>query len=637
MFKTMHLHSIDWDYVKVLKGWLIKKKNPKSMRLVSCDVERWFQVEQMDGPKREPALCYYKTKETSKDARGWIYLHDIQQLRDDGKTITIVSTGRTLEIEPKSRMEHKLWLEGLIYLCPNADQRDIMTVVTNKREVDAEKKKFDERAASAKEIVMAAEAAAAGGGPSPKKRKASSSGSVGSGGSGSSSRPLTTSRRTDHRLGSSSGRFGASNGSSSGSNSSSSSSSNSSSSNSSSAVGLSVETGQTDTEHSIGADVMQSLRALPSPERKVVGSSTTSRLHGHIRTADPSHGKVQDAGAVTSSRAKSSNKAAESKQIDEPIRPTEGSDERTIAREKVPQKSNNLPLHEPSRGEEKSGGKFRLPRGTAPRSSYSSTHLSSYSGGYVDGVDEDEDVIEMDEEDEANDVAPGKGGAGGSKGDKEETKGAAVRSDAKRSDEGTASRPMVGGESKADTRTDRAVNSGGADAKQSKDEADADAKDAIEAVGSRKVKARPPLPAPLQTKPPYVVPASLGQRLAVGGSSSGAGVGGGVGGTSDVLVPFSDQYSPSDALGHIDLHSARNGAGGGKSFVFPAATSSAAGAATMGNTVKADANFATANWDNDGSGVGGRQRGEVVKERGGPRPQSGIKPDDDWLNDNFDD
>ena len=119
--------KIDWDYVNALKGWITKKKNKKASHLLSGDVERWFQVETMDGPKKELALCYYKTKDTSKDARGWIYLHDVTQLMDDGKVLTIVSAARTMEIEPKSRMEHKLWLEGLMYLCSNADQRDIMS------------------------------------------------------------------------------------------------------------------------------------------------------------------------------------------------------------------------------------------------------------------------------------------------------------------------------------------------------------------------------------------------------------------------------------------------------------------------------------------------------------------------------
>ena len=119
--------EVDMEYVKALKGWLLKKKSAGSAKLLSSDVERWFQVEEMDGPKRELALCYYKTKETSKDARGWIYLRDVTELADDGRLITIVSSARTMELEPKTKMEHKLWLEGLMYLCTNADQRDIMS------------------------------------------------------------------------------------------------------------------------------------------------------------------------------------------------------------------------------------------------------------------------------------------------------------------------------------------------------------------------------------------------------------------------------------------------------------------------------------------------------------------------------
>ena len=161
-----------------------------------------------------------------------------------------------------------------------------------------------------------------------------------------------------------------------------------------------------------------------------------------------------------------------------------------------------------------------------------------------------------------------------------------------------------------------------------------------------KGKSRPPLPAPLQTKTPYAIPSSLSQRLAgantstLSSSSSSS--------TSD--IPFSDQYSPSDAMGHINLQSKGGMLSGGKNntFAFPEVK--------VMSVVQADANFVDANWDDVDSGVehhsdpknslkGQRITTSVItttdissmKKTERASCSSSVKADDNWLNDNFDD
>ena len=178
-----------------------------------------------------------------------------------------------------------------------------------------------------------------------------------------------------------------------------------------------------------------------------------------------------------------------------------------------------------------------------------------------------------------------------------------------------------------------------------------------------KGKSRPPLPAPLQTKTPYAIPSSLSQRLATSNTNTNNGT------TTSTLsssseIPFSDQYSPSDAMGHINLQS-RGGAtlSGGKinTFAFPEVK--------VMTAVQADANFVDANWDDTddnvaelGCNVGPKNtlKGQRINPpaaatttdantKGQPPTNvsrttnksnnscpSSIKADDNWLNDNFD-
>mmetsp|Transcript_11868 Transcript_11868/g.11524 ORF Transcript_11868/g.11524 Transcript_11868/m.11524 type:complete len:593 (-) Transcript_11868:362-2140(-) len=118
--------------VSSLEGWLTKKRGPgkqKVMGILSGDSKRWFQVKELNSANQaEVTLCYFKSQH-EKEARGWIYMKDVTDLYDDGKTITIVSVARSITVEAKSRAEHKFWLEGIANLCPLADKSGLQTEV----------------------------------------------------------------------------------------------------------------------------------------------------------------------------------------------------------------------------------------------------------------------------------------------------------------------------------------------------------------------------------------------------------------------------------------------------------------------------------------------------------------------------
>ena len=105
-----------------LEGWLIKKKSPRKqnvIRILSGDTRRWFQVKELRCSDRvEITLCYFKSPYET-EARGWIYLNDVTQISEDGRSIKIVSFARTITVEAKSRAEHNFWFEGISKFCPS--------------------------------------------------------------------------------------------------------------------------------------------------------------------------------------------------------------------------------------------------------------------------------------------------------------------------------------------------------------------------------------------------------------------------------------------------------------------------------------------------------------------------------------
>lgn len=100
-----------------MEGWLKKKKSKSG--LFHHDSRRWFKIQRLEGDENELALCYFASNKV-KDAKGWIFLNDIEEISEDKSTITIVSAARTMTVEAQTIGEHRLWLTALVKLCPNA-------------------------------------------------------------------------------------------------------------------------------------------------------------------------------------------------------------------------------------------------------------------------------------------------------------------------------------------------------------------------------------------------------------------------------------------------------------------------------------------------------------------------------------
>lgn len=75
------------------------------------------------GDCSELALCYFKSAK-DRDARGWVYLRDVTQIYEEDsleRTFTIISPSRSMTLEAQTRAEYRLWLQGIVNLCPLAD------------------------------------------------------------------------------------------------------------------------------------------------------------------------------------------------------------------------------------------------------------------------------------------------------------------------------------------------------------------------------------------------------------------------------------------------------------------------------------------------------------------------------------
>ena len=123
-----------------LEGWLQKKKSGGGTAVFSANNRRWFNTREVKGSsdQSELALCYYKSQR-EKEAKGWIYLRDVVEITDDEKSLTIISTARSMTLEAPSSGEHRLWLQGLVQLCPQA----ITACIKSERRTPISKSKCD--------------------------------------------------------------------------------------------------------------------------------------------------------------------------------------------------------------------------------------------------------------------------------------------------------------------------------------------------------------------------------------------------------------------------------------------------------------------------------------------------------------
>ncbi len=97
---------------------LLQEKQEKNMSMFSSTSQkRWFKVHTIGPPtKPELALCYYKNP-TSKEPKGWFFLHDVISLTSTEKSICIKHPAREFNLRAPTQAEHQLWWNGLQSLC----------------------------------------------------------------------------------------------------------------------------------------------------------------------------------------------------------------------------------------------------------------------------------------------------------------------------------------------------------------------------------------------------------------------------------------------------------------------------------------------------------------------------------------
>lgn len=151
--------------MNALSGWLLKKS---SSSYFSRKNRRWFTIKMVESKLIdsnlcvEHTLCYFDSL-SSTTPKGWIFLKDVTALSDDGKAFTITTAARCMTLEAQTKAEHRLWLQGIVNLCPWADISKVQSTVTPKlpdpvqlaaltkdssRDTAEEKKGTSERSAS---------------------------------------------------------------------------------------------------------------------------------------------------------------------------------------------------------------------------------------------------------------------------------------------------------------------------------------------------------------------------------------------------------------------------------------------------------------------------------------------------------
>lgn len=128
--------------IESLEGWLNKRRDVEKNKITSMfikDNKRWFKVTYIStapvgssdvaSDDLELALVYFKSPKDNSP-RGYIYLTDIKSISDDEKCFTITSSSKVMILEASSRAEHRLWLQGLVDLCPQANTDQIKSKIS---------------------------------------------------------------------------------------------------------------------------------------------------------------------------------------------------------------------------------------------------------------------------------------------------------------------------------------------------------------------------------------------------------------------------------------------------------------------------------------------------------------------------
>jgi hypothetical protein len=106
--------------INALEGWLTKKHSGGSFSM-STESKRWFKVKAVKGIDREEYVLGYYASQKTKEAKGFVYLQDVTNISSVGLSITLRSPARNITVTCSTPIEQRMWLEGLVQLCPLAE------------------------------------------------------------------------------------------------------------------------------------------------------------------------------------------------------------------------------------------------------------------------------------------------------------------------------------------------------------------------------------------------------------------------------------------------------------------------------------------------------------------------------------
>ena len=107
-----------------LEGWLVKKHSTeRTMNFGrSTESRRWFKVTEVHGADATELILGYYSSQKVKEAKGFIYLQDVDYIETILPLSFIIhTTARDLTITCQTKPELRMWLEGLVRLCPKAN------------------------------------------------------------------------------------------------------------------------------------------------------------------------------------------------------------------------------------------------------------------------------------------------------------------------------------------------------------------------------------------------------------------------------------------------------------------------------------------------------------------------------------
>ena len=108
----------------------------------STESRRWFKVSEVKGLDSTECILGYYSSQKVKEAKGFIYLQDVKEIETVGPLgFSLKTPARNLNMLCETKPELKMWLEGLVKLCPEADIKKITENISLPLNRDSDAKK----------------------------------------------------------------------------------------------------------------------------------------------------------------------------------------------------------------------------------------------------------------------------------------------------------------------------------------------------------------------------------------------------------------------------------------------------------------------------------------------------------------